>query len=107
MRRLAARGAWSSSDMGMRLLMASGPYPGKGRQRNQHNDDSAAKGQFPSWTERRLLDVYWTVSGYGLRAWRALTALTVLLLACAGLFTLPTSWATPTTPSPSRWSCAR
>jgi hypothetical protein len=31
----------------------------------------------------------WAVSGYGLRAWRALAALTVLLVGSAALFTLP------------------
>jgi hypothetical protein len=37
--------------------------------------------------ERRLLDVYWALSGYGLRAWRAVAALIVLLLACSVLLT--------------------
>ena len=52
-------------------------------------DGDGAKGRLPSWTERRLLDAYWAVSGYGLRAWRAMAALTILLVGCAALFTLP------------------
>jgi hypothetical protein len=60
------------------------------RSRHQHNDNSGrAKGRRPSWPERRLLDSYWALSGYGLRAWRALTALTILIVGCAALLTLP------------------
>jgi hypothetical protein len=70
-------------EMEMRRLAARGS-------RHQRNDNgSRAKGRRPSWTERRLLDAYWAVSGYGLRAWRAVTALTILLVGCAALFTLP------------------
>jgi hypothetical protein len=69
-------------EMEMRRLAAGGS-------RHQNNDSSEAKGRRPSWTERRLLDAYWAVSGYGLRAWRALTALTILLVGCAALLTLP------------------
>jgi hypothetical protein len=70
-------------EMEMRRLAAR-------RSRHQDNDDGdGARGRKPSWTERRLLDVYWAVSGYGLRAWRALTALNILLVGCAVLFTLP------------------
>jgi uncharacterized protein YjbI with pentapeptide repeats len=57
--------------------------------RQQKTDHNGARGRQPSWTERRLLDAYWAVSGYGLRAWRALTALAILLLGCAALLTLP------------------
>jgi hypothetical protein len=38
--------------------------------------------------ERGLLTAYWLASGYGLRAWRALTALAVVLIAFAGLLVL-------------------
>jgi hypothetical protein len=69
-------------EMEMRRLAAR-------RSRHQRNDSSRAKGRRPSWTERRLLDAYWAVSGYGLRAWRAVTALTILVVGCAALFTLP------------------
>jgi hypothetical protein len=41
----------------------------------------ASRGQ----VERALLTAYWLVSGYGLRAWRALAALAVVLVAFAGL----------------------
>lgn len=57
--------------------------------RRRRNDGDETKGRLPSWTERRLLDAYWAVSGYGLRAWRAVTALAILLVGCAVLFTLP------------------
>jgi hypothetical protein len=39
-----------------------------------------------AWPERLLLTLYWLVSGYGLRAWRALAALTLVVLVCAFLF---------------------
>jgi uncharacterized protein YjbI with pentapeptide repeats len=41
----------------------------------------ASRGQ----VERAVLTGYWLVSGYGLRAWRALAALAVVLVAFAGL----------------------
>ena len=69
-------------EMEMRRLATRGS-------RHDYDDNGGAKGQRPSWTERRLLDAYWAVSGYGLRAWRAVTALTILLVGCAALFTLP------------------
>jgi Pentapeptide repeats (9 copies) len=70
-------------EMEMRRLAAR-------RHRHRDDGDGEAEGRRPSWTERRLLDVYWAVSGYGLRAWRALTALAILLIGCAALLTLPT-----------------
>jgi len=70
-------------EMEMRRLAAR-------RRLHRDNGDGEAGGRRPSWTERRLLDVYWAVSGYGLRAWRALTALAILLVGCAALLTLPT-----------------
>jgi uncharacterized protein YjbI with pentapeptide repeats len=42
--------------------------------------------QAQSVTERILLQGYWAVSGYGLRAWRAITMLLVLIMAAALLF---------------------
>lgn len=59
------------------------------RHRHQRNDGGGAMERRPSWTERRMLDAIWAISGYGLRAWRAMAALTLLLVACAALFTLP------------------
>jgi len=38
-----------------------------------------------SWPERLLLTLYWLVSGYGLRAWRAFAVLVITVLACAAL----------------------
>jgi uncharacterized protein YjbI with pentapeptide repeats len=38
-------------------------------------------------TEHAILWLYWVVSGYGLRAWRALATFLVLLVVAAGLFT--------------------
>lgn len=48
---------------------------------------------------RLLLLAYWAVSGYGLRAWRAVVALVAVLLVCASLFTLP-YFAVPTPAEP-------
>ncbi|WP_327109181.1 hypothetical protein [Nonomuraea glycinis] len=42
-------------------------------------------GKIGSWPERIMLNLYWLVSGYGLRAWRSLTLLTAILLATAVL----------------------
>jgi uncharacterized protein YjbI with pentapeptide repeats len=46
-----------------------------------HPTGEASRGQI----EHSVLTVYWLISGYGLRAWRALVALTVVLIAFAGL----------------------
>ncbi|WP_249353633.1 pentapeptide repeat-containing protein [Rhodococcus sp. USK13] len=43
-----------------------------------------------SLIERSLLSMYWAISGYGLRASRAIICLFILLLVSAILFTLPT-----------------
>lgn len=43
-----------------------------------------------SLVEGALLGGYWALSGYGLRAWRAVTALTMLILVAACLYTSPT-----------------
>ncbi len=68
-------------EMEMRRLAARG---GKAR-----DTTDAEQLQPPPWAERRLLDAYWAISGYGLRAWRALAALAVLLVASTVLFTQP------------------
>jgi hypothetical protein len=44
-------------------------------------------GMFAAATEYVILWWYWLISGYGLRAWRALAALAVMFLAFAVLFT--------------------
>jgi uncharacterized protein YjbI with pentapeptide repeats len=53
----------------------------------------------PRWrAERVLLGLYWLVSGYALRAGRALTALALLVAVVAGLFAL---WGLPAPVSPA------
>jgi hypothetical protein len=54
-----------------------------GRGRGDGSPRSPAE---PSVVERVLLYGYWGVSGYGLRAWRAATILTVLVVGAALLF---------------------
>jgi hypothetical protein len=49
-------------------------------------DDSDANHAAPSVIERVLLYGYWAVSGYGLRAWRAVTMMVVLVVGAALLF---------------------
>jgi len=46
-------------------------------------------------TERALIAAYWAVSGYGLRAWRALAVLAVLMTAATVVF-MQGEWATVT-----------
>jgi uncharacterized protein YjbI with pentapeptide repeats len=48
---------------------------------SDNDTGEASRGQI----ERAVLTAYWLASGYGLRAWRALAALTVVLVAFAGL----------------------
>jgi hypothetical protein len=45
-----------------------------------------------SWAERRVLEAYWLISGYALRAWRALTTLLVVLALATALLVL---WGLP------------
>jgi hypothetical protein len=45
-----------------------------------------------SWAERRVLETYWLISGYALRAWRALTTLLVVLALATALIVL---WGLP------------
>ena len=51
--------------------------------------------------ERFLLDLYWLVSGYALRATRALVTLALLIVVVAGVFVL---WGLPATISPASGS---
>jgi uncharacterized protein YjbI with pentapeptide repeats len=50
-----------------------------------------------SWAERAILWLYWLLGGYGLRAWRPLVALAVLILAASFAFV---TWPAPGTPAP-------
>ena len=59
---------------------------------------SASRRGGPSWAERALLTGYWAVSGYGLRASRALITLVVVLIGAALLYTSPV-FATVTPPT--------
>lgn len=51
------------------------------RQARRARSGGASRGR----VERVVLSGYWLVSGFGLRAWRALAALAVVLVAFAGL----------------------
>jgi hypothetical protein len=59
--------------------------------------------RFADWlqakTEGSILLLYWLVSGYGLRAWRAVTALSLLLLLSAAYYTLFDGLDSGTTPA--------
>jgi uncharacterized protein YjbI with pentapeptide repeats len=59
---------------------------------------AASRRGAPSWAERALLNGYWAVSGYGLRASRALITLVVVLIGAALLYTSP-AFATVTPPT--------
>ena len=59
--------------------------------------DAASKNPGPSWAERILLYGYWAVSGYGLRASRALLTLIAVVAGAAFLYTMP-AFATVTPP---------
>ncbi len=56
---------------------------------------------FPAWsanrTEHGILWLYWLVSGYGLRAWRALATFLAVLVVAASLFTFGGGFASSTT----------
>jgi hypothetical protein len=64
--------------------------------------DAASNNPGPSWAERILLYGYWAVSGYGLRASRALLTLAAVVAGAAILYTMP-AFAT-VTPPPERIS---
>ena len=57
--------------------------------RKPTNTDAASKSPRPSWAERILLYGYWAVSGYGLRASRALLTLVAVIAGAAMLYTTP------------------
>jgi hypothetical protein len=54
----------------------------------QARKDSAFGRWIASATEHAILTVYWLVSGYALRAWRALATLSIVVLVAAGIFAL-------------------
>jgi uncharacterized protein YjbI with pentapeptide repeats len=65
--------------------------------------DAASKSPAPSWAERILLYGYWAVSGYGLRASRALLTLIAVVAGAAMLYTMPAfATVTPPTPPPAQ-----
>ncbi|MCX5046232.1 pentapeptide repeat-containing protein [Aldersonia sp. NBC_00410] len=61
-------------------------YYGEMEMRRLARRASSATGGRPSLAEHWLLTAYWMVSGYGLRAWRAFTAIAVLILAGSVVF---------------------
>jgi hypothetical protein len=63
-------------------------------------------GDLPPRSERWLLHAYWALSGYGLRASRALATLAVLLLVSAWLFTFEAFAQVPKTPDAAGFSRA-
>jgi uncharacterized protein YjbI with pentapeptide repeats len=75
-------------EMEMRRLAGRKPAGGAPRRR-----------MAPIWAERTLLNGYWAVSGYGLRASRALITLVIVVTGSAMLYTSPT-FATMVTPPP-------
>jgi hypothetical protein len=58
--------------------------------RHERAKERRREGDFAYWsadrTEHAVLWLYWLVSGYGLRAWRALATFLVVLVVAAGLF---------------------
>jgi hypothetical protein len=63
----------------------------------RHDRGDTIRGPSRGWVSRCVLTVYWLVSGYGLRAWRSLTALAVVMAISAAVFRLwgftsPTSY---------------
>ena len=64
---------------------------------------AASKSPGPSWAERILLYGYWALSGYGLRASRALLTLVAVVAGAAMLYTMPAfATVTPPTPQPAQ-----
>ncbi|MDD7965500.1 pentapeptide repeat-containing protein [Actinomycetospora lemnae] len=70
-------------EMEMRRLSARRP---RGRHSSSRLENDGVE-QVPSRSERWLLAAYWVISGYGLRASRAILAYAVLIVVCAVLFT--------------------
>ena len=65
--------------------------------------DAASKNPGSSWAERILLYGYWALSGYGLRASRALLTLVAVVAGAAMLYTMPAfATVTPPTPQPAQ-----
>jgi uncharacterized protein YjbI with pentapeptide repeats len=58
------------------------------RRHARRSADSSVAGSSRGWAERSLLTAYWLISGYGLRAWRALA----WLLGVVAVFTLLFHW---------------
>jgi hypothetical protein len=56
------------------------------RRARSHGSDTTTRTVPRGQAERGVLTAYWLVSGYGLRAWRALAWLAALTLACAAGF---------------------
>ncbi len=73
-------------EMEMRRLAGRWPHTRRGRPRRPAPGFGPTR---PSYAERVLLFGYWAVSGYGLRAWRALACLAVLVVVAAWLYTYP------------------
>jgi uncharacterized protein YjbI with pentapeptide repeats len=61
-------------------------YYGEMEMRRLSARDKTGKSNRSAWVERWLLNAYWAVSGYGLRASRAFTALAILILISAVVF---------------------
>ncbi|MDV8071165.1 pentapeptide repeat-containing protein [Rhodococcus sp. IEGM 1366] len=61
-------------------------YYGEMEMRRLAHRMSSATGHKPSFFENWLLTAYWLVSGYGLRAWRAFTAIGVVIAAATVVF---------------------
>ncbi|ORA17094.1 pentapeptide repeat-containing protein [Mycobacterium asiaticum] len=55
----------------------------------------------PRSMERAILTAYWLISGYGLRAWRALTTLAVVIVGSAAILSFFTLQSGPHPPPPS------
>lgn len=73
-------------EMEMRRLAAR-EHRRTGPRQTAEERKNVTQRQPPPLAERWLLHAYWAVSGYGLRASRALTALVIVLIASAALFT--------------------
>ena len=56
--------------------------------RHDRGEDHGNRGWSRGLVSRGVLTAYWLVSGYGLRAWRSLAALAVVMAVSAGVFRL-------------------
>ena len=57
------------------------------RRATKRNSEPGQSSSYTPFVERMILHAYWLVSGYGLRAWRALIAVLLALVLFAYLFT--------------------